>query len=193
MLVTTFPMEVFIMPSDLLLKKLKHSLIFDLVITLTLGSLLHFVYAWSNENVIVSLIAPVNESVWEHLKLLFFPMTLMTAIFYPLFGSQYPNYLFLRLISIVVGLIIIPLLYYTYTFFTKGDLIFVDLLIFIVSVTVSVFLNYYLLKKGFLKDVDGTKIALILFYLLFLFFVVMTYAPPEWELFRNPLTGAYGI
>ena len=41
------------------------------------GTLFHFIYEWSGENPIVGAIASVNASVWEHLKLLFFP-----ALFY---------------------------------------------------------------------------------------------------------------
>ena len=41
-----------------------------------LGTLLHFTYRWSGRNPLIGLIAPVNESVWEHMKLLFFPMLL---------------------------------------------------------------------------------------------------------------------
>ena len=41
-----------------------------------LGTLLHFTYRWSGRNPLIGLIAPVNESVWEHMKLLFFPMHL---------------------------------------------------------------------------------------------------------------------
>ena len=37
---------------------------------------LHFAYEWSGENFIVSLVAPVNESIWEHLKMVYWPTVL---------------------------------------------------------------------------------------------------------------------
>ena len=40
------------------------------------GTLMHFIYEWSGNNKIVALFAPVNESPWEHLKLLFFPFVI---------------------------------------------------------------------------------------------------------------------
>lgn len=43
-----------------------------------LGTLLHFTYEWSQNNAIVGLFSAVNESTWEHLKLLFFPMFFLT-------------------------------------------------------------------------------------------------------------------
>lgn len=42
------------------------------VLTTLAGVLLHFLYIWL-PNPLTALIAPVNESVWEHLKLLFWP------------------------------------------------------------------------------------------------------------------------
>ena len=44
------------------------------------GTLLHFVYDWSGQNPAVGIIAPVSESTWEHLKLLFMPALLFTLI-----------------------------------------------------------------------------------------------------------------
>ncbi|HVB45893.1 MAG TPA: DUF6512 family protein [Streptosporangiaceae bacterium] len=38
------------------------------------GTLLHFVYAWSGRTLAVGLLSPVNESVWEHTKLLVIPV-----------------------------------------------------------------------------------------------------------------------
>ena len=45
-----------------------------------LGVLLHFTYEWSNDNPAVGLFSAVNESTWEHLKLIFFPMLLLTTM-----------------------------------------------------------------------------------------------------------------
>ena len=50
------------------------------IICLILGTILHFTYEMSNYNPIVGLFSAVNESVWEHLKLLAFPMMLMALI-----------------------------------------------------------------------------------------------------------------
>lgn len=39
------------------------------------GSLLHFAYELSGKNILIALIAPVNESVWEHSKMVLWPVT----------------------------------------------------------------------------------------------------------------------
>ena len=65
-----------------MLKK-KYVLIFEIVSTIfimILGTLLHFTYKWSNNNVIVGTFSAINESTWEHLKLIFFPMLIILII-----------------------------------------------------------------------------------------------------------------
>lgn len=47
-----------------------------------IGTLLHFVYEWSGNNSIVRLFAPWNESTWEHMKLLFFPMLVLVLFLF---------------------------------------------------------------------------------------------------------------
>ncbi len=54
------------------------NLICGILFTSVLGSLLHFVYEWTGENPLAALFSPVNESVFEHCKLLFFPALLYT-------------------------------------------------------------------------------------------------------------------
>ena len=54
--------------------KIKTWQIITVIICLILGTLLHFTYEWSGENPIIALFSAVNESIWEHLKLAFYPM-----------------------------------------------------------------------------------------------------------------------
>ena len=44
--------------------------------SIVIGTLLHFLYQWTGENCVIAAFSAVNESVWEHLKMLFFPMLL---------------------------------------------------------------------------------------------------------------------
>ena len=56
------------------MKNIRSWLIAGFIFTAVFGTLSHFFYDWSNENVLIGLISPVNESTWEHMKLLFFPI-----------------------------------------------------------------------------------------------------------------------
>ncbi|MBR7099452.1 MAG: hypothetical protein IKC59_08555 [Clostridia bacterium] len=50
--------------------------LFGFAVTSLLGTLLHFLYEWLGEAVWIAPISGVNESTWEHMKLLFWPMLL---------------------------------------------------------------------------------------------------------------------
>ena len=54
-----------------------------------IGSLMHFAFQLLWENPIVGLIAPVNESIWEHAKLLVWPMILWWVLYDRFRGNTY--------------------------------------------------------------------------------------------------------
>lgn len=72
------------------MKHLKHYTIIGIIFATIMGTLAHFLYDWSGKNRVVGLFTPVNESVWEHMKLLFFPMLLYTLLMIFKFRKQYP-------------------------------------------------------------------------------------------------------
>ena len=47
--------------------------------TIGFGVLIHFLYQWS-PNVLFAVIGPVRESVWEHIKLIYWPLSLTGLI-----------------------------------------------------------------------------------------------------------------
>ena len=53
-------------------KKIRDYQIFSVIFVFILGTLLHFTYKLSGENGVVAIFSTVNESTWEHLKLLYF-------------------------------------------------------------------------------------------------------------------------
>ena len=59
--------------------------------------------------------AAVNESTWEHMKLLFFPLFLFSVVQLCCLGRTYPNFLAVRGVSTLTGVLLIPVLYYTYS------------------------------------------------------------------------------
>ena len=61
-------------------KKIIRFQIFSVIFTWILGTILHFLYEWSGDNKIIASFSAVNESTWEHLKLVFFPMLITTIV-----------------------------------------------------------------------------------------------------------------
>jgi hypothetical protein len=77
-----------------------------------LGSILHCVYGWTNESVLVAPFSAINESTWEHMKLIYFPM-LSYALIQSKFYKDCNNYWCIKLIGILTGLTLIPVLFNT--------------------------------------------------------------------------------
>lgn len=154
-----------------------------------LGVLLHFTYEWSGDNPIVALFSAVNESTWEHLKLLFFPMLLLTIIEL-LFTekSQLPsNYLFARTIGIISGMAFIVIAFYTLTgvFAKLPDA--VNITLYFLGVFLALCIENKI-NRGNSQN-HSAFAAIVLLALTIAFFVFSKY-PPSIGLFANPvLTG----
>jgi hypothetical protein len=46
----------------------------------TAGFLSHFIYEWSGKKKIIGVLGAVNESVWEHQKLVFWPSLIFAVV-----------------------------------------------------------------------------------------------------------------
>ena len=154
-----------------------------------LGVLLHFTYEWSGDNPIVALFSAVNESTWEHLKLLFFPMLLLTIIEL-LFTEkrQLPsNYLFARTIGILSGMAFIVIAFYTLTgvFAKLPDA--VNIALYFLGVFLALCIENKINRGN--RQNHSAFAAIVLLALTIAFFVFTKY-PPSIGLFANPvLTG----
>ena len=95
------------------MNELKKEMIKGILFVSIVGTLWHFVYEWSGQNPIVGLFFPVNESTWEHMKLLFFPMLLYTLYAYKKLKDAFPCIPSALLYGILSGTFLIPLLFYT--------------------------------------------------------------------------------
>ena len=96
-------------------KSLKKYTITGIVIVSLLGTLAHFFYQWSGENPAAALFSPVNESTWEHLKLLFFPMVFYSAAEALIFQNRIQDLFWANMAGTFAGLLAIPVLFYTYS------------------------------------------------------------------------------
>lgn len=79
------------------------------------GTLLHFVYEWTGGNRVIAVFSAVNESTWEHMKLLFIPFLVFTVVEFIVFSEAFRNFFAVKAASILLGLVSIPALFYTLT------------------------------------------------------------------------------
>ena len=157
-----------------------------------LGSLLHFAFEWSGYAIPVAPIAAVNESVWEHLKLGFWPALVYAALEYSRFGKSANNFPFAKTIGIYLIPITIVVLYYAYKAILGHGLLAVDIAIFVVAVIVGQLVRYKLLVASPLPK-RLNRFAPIALVVLGILFVLFTFYPPQSPLFRDPVSGGYGI
>ena len=157
-----------------------------------LGSLLHFAFEWSGGAIPVASIAAVNESVWEHLKLGFWPALVYAALEYSRFGKSANNFHFAKTIGIYLIPITIVVLFYAYTAILGHDLLIADIAIFVVAVVVGQLVSYRLLTASPLSA-RLNRFAPIALAVLGILFVLFTFYPPQVPLFRDPISGGYGI
>ncbi len=169
---------------------IKNFQIFSAIFVMILGTLLHFTYEWSEGNLLVASFSAVNESTWEHLKLLFYPMLLTTIIGYFYFSKTKHNFLCANTIGILTAVSFTTVFFYTYTGIIGTNFAFLDIGSFFIAVIFGEFVIYKLLLSNFSCN---KKTAFIVLLVLLLCFILFTYATPEIGLFRDPVSNEFGI
>lgn len=157
-----------------------------------LGTVLHFAFEWSGGWIPIAPIAAVNESVWEHLKLGFWPALVYAALEYGRFGKSAKSFFFAKTLGIYLIPITIVVLYYAYTAILEHGLLIVDIAIFVVAVIVGQLVSYKLLIASPLPE-RLNRFAPIALAVLGILFVLFTFYPPQLPLFKDSVTGGYGI
>ena len=163
------------------------------LVTGALGVLLHFVYEWSGGSQVAAAFSAVNESTWEHMKLLFFPLFLFSVVQVCVMGRNYPNFLAVRAVSILTGLVLIPVLFYTYTGVLGRSVDWVNIALFFLAALGAFLLDFRLLRRSRLSAPWQQILGLIVLWALAFCFVWCTFHPVELALWRDPVTGGYGV
>lgn len=155
------------------------------VFTAVIGSMLHFTYEWSGQNSLVGLFSPINESIWEHLKLGFFSILFFSIIQNYSIKETARNFFIGKLTAAVVMNIIIVVVFYAYTYFTKHSILAVDISLYFVAALIGHILCYNILKCT--KDMRILNlICFIAMFALALLFMCFTYYPPDFKIFQAP-------
>ena len=172
-------------------KVLTYELI-GIVFIIILGSVLHFTFEWSGTNPVVGAFSAVNESVWEHLKLAFWPTLLFALIELVPLRRVVNNFVLAKTASVYVMVTIIPAIFYSYTAFTGESLFAIDIASFVIAVIVGQLVSYKLLTYRKISS-RLNWVALAFLVALAVAFVAFTFLPPQVTIFQDSLTGQYGI
>lgn len=160
------------------------------------GTLLHFAYEWSGRNAFVALFSPVDESVWEHLKLFFVPAFFFSLFMYYVIGEKCPDYIWCQTKSILFGLLFIAAAYFVVAGITRRENMWVDIGIFYLAAILAGVIGRKCRKKLFAGNEEGkekiykgicignTGYAGIFLLILWSLFIWLTYCRPallvEW-------------
>ena len=173
----------------IIMKKIK---IIGVFVIIPLSILCHFLYEW-NSNFIFSVLCPINESIWEHMKLMATPFLLYGIfewIYYKKKNINYDNLLISLCISIIVGIIAYLVPYLIIDKFISHNMI--------LSISL-LFLDYCFMEYLSFKIINTNKIkysnyiGIILLFLIYFMFYYLTYNPPHTYLFYDTKDKSYGI
>ena len=156
-----------------------------------IGTLLHFLYDWLGNAAWIAPFSGVNESTWEHMKLLFWPMFLY-AIIQSFFFKDREDFWCIKLKGTLLGLVLIPVLFYTYNGVIGKSPDWLNISIFFISAAIAYIYETRQFNDG-AAICKNPKAAITVFCVIAALFVVFTFKTPEIGIFRDPLTGAYGI
>ncbi len=165
--------------------------IVGMVFIILLGCALHFTYALSRRNPVVGVFSAVNESIWEHLKMAFWPSVLYLIAEYALLSNFGCNFFFSKIAGTLITIIIIPTIFYSYTTLTKRNILAIDICTFVVAVVVGQLSSFTLLTYEVLPQIFDI-FGFVVTVLLAAVFAVFTFYPPHLPIFKDSVTGKYG-
>lgn len=164
------------------MQKKKYHII-GFLFVLVSGTLLHFVYDWSGQNVIVSYFAAVNESPWEHLKLLFWPACFFAVYEYFIYGKDRNDFFAIKMTAIVTALLFILTFFYTYSGILGFNLLALDIADFIFADAICFCLSFYMMTASCESDFSDSLKGLAVLIILAMCFVLWTNNPPDLGVF----------
>ena len=149
-----------------------------------LGTLLHFLYEWTDKNKLVAVFSGINESTWQHMKLLYFPL-LLFAIIQSRFFRERKSFWCMKMIGIITGLLLIPVIFYTYNGILGKSPDFINIIIFFVSDAAAFLTEALLLRRNNLRCKHKWK-AICAIIFIGILFIIFTFYPPDIPLFASP-------
>ena len=137
------------------------------------GTLWHFIYRWTGNNRLVALVCPVNESPWEHLKLLWFPFLLWCLI--NLRSTKGQSGAWARhCVGAITGIVVITALF----FLGVGNAFWIDAV---------------LTRNGKLQGKSAQTAGIFLLLAVSALFMLFTFYPPKIPWFLDEQSRIYGI
>ncbi len=163
---------------------------FGALFTTIMGIIGHYMYDLFQQNALVGLIFPVNESTWEHLKLLFFPF-LFWIILSGILSTNHAviSHMDAAAIGCFSGMLAIVALFYTYSGILGFNVGFINIIVYIIGVILSFYIYYLLsISDSMNTDLSGTENleGVLFFIIMVVMFIAFTLITPRLGIFAEP-------
>lgn len=163
----------------------------EIIFIALVGTVLHFTYEISHHNKFVAIFAAVNESTWEHIKICMSPTILWSLYDGYVYGMN-GNYLIAKALCLLTIILLIPILFYMYTAFTKKSILVVDIICFYVTVICSRLVFHYFLNINSLSFIYIYLSCILLFFEI-IAYTFLTFNPFKNFIFEDPISHKYGL
>lgn len=165
--------------------------ILSVIIAFALCFPLHFLYD-KFPCFLTSIFFPVNESIWEHMKILFGSIILtgvIQKIITIIKKEKINNICFSNFMGAIFS-IPLYLIMYLPIYLIFGENMILAIIIMVITIIVAEYISYILMEKEDLKLEHITVLFVIAVYILF---TILTYHPFKNSLFIDSKTSSYGI
>lgn len=112
-----------------------------IIVLCLIASPLHFIYAWLGENIIVGMFAPISESVWEHMKLCFWPTLAWWTAGYFLYREKFQldarRWFFASFFALLLPPLIIIGTFYTLEAGFQIESLLVDIITLFIAIIIA--------------------------------------------------------
>lgn len=170
------------------LKKIK---IINIILFFALSFLWHFMYDWF-PNFLTSIFFPVNESIWEHMKIIFGVIvfgSLISLILMNKFHIKHNN-IYVEIITKAVLGVLFYLIIFIPLYKWLGENMFISISLMLITYIYVEIIGYKILK---LNEMNINILPIILIFLCYILFFLLTYYPPHNFIFFDEIKLIYGI
>ena len=169
----------------------KKFVIINTILTFAIGFLVHNIYKWIPS--VITTIFPVNESLFEHMKLIFISPIISSLILYFYFKKKKQtinNYLFGLIVSTLFNIILFYLIYLP-LYYRVGESMIMTLSIYFLTIAMSNYLYYLIIEMK--NNSKLNKLSFVVIIIVGFILTYFTYNPIKIDFFRDPKTNTYGI
>lgn len=162
------------------------------VVGFGLAAFLHFIYDWTGGMRLFALFAAVNESVWEHVKILLWPYLLIGVAEYYILKPDSRRFIMARTLGAWSIAALTICVFFIYSGIVGRSVVWVDIASAGLWLAAGELICLRALNSPKLKR-ESFFICMAALVLLVVMLLCFSVSPPRIGLFRDPIDGLYGL